>query len=499
MNSEGENSLSWFEYVEESPSMETESSEQYEITETLPPLLALFISPSLNDLYQVLSKVFPDLQFTDPSEDMDAFVKQCSKSREALTPRTSRDVVRILRLHPKRHAPHFLMWTVAEALNDPLLYFCTIIDLIEGNEETWETFASTPGSINLFLNKYLPIIGPSPRPCEATSALIRMMWLIFERNRDVMALPKKQCKIFWARLLATIRGSENSIAAIAFCAACFVFAEVSVILTKQKRHMMLFDLLLSTSHPSPLHYQAIEMIMKWDLPKFRYMTMCKSLVLQGLHNPLDLCYIERILMLPDIKKPFYGIKFLFVTATCNKIWSHAATETLLRPLERCKDMDPLIVWASIFLRRAFLFVGVCRIRKKYRVRQVLVMEMFERLLSLKIDWMTTVITGCYLGLFSRRRPPIQLPITETKNIDNCIAMEAEKMAKTFVSMKNYLRAAKIEKEDHLPPLIMPKKSKTPRERKVTVPKVNKNQPKKVAKTPFQFHRPKLTRAMSAKG
>ena len=198
-------------------------------------------------------------------------------------------------------------------------------------------------------------------------------------------------------------------------------------------------------------------------------------------------------------KPFYGIKFLFVTATCNKIWSHAATETLLGPLERCKNMDPLIVWASIFLRRAFLFVGVCRIRKKYRVRQVLVMEMFERLLSLKIDWMTTVITGCYLGLFSRRRPPIQLPIAETKNIDNCIAMEAEKMAKTFVSMKNYLRAAKIEKEDHLPPLIMPKKSKTPRERKVTVPKVNKNMPKKALKTPFQFNRPKLTRAMSAKG
>lgn len=490
-------------YSTASESYNEYTGEESEVTQPLLPLLSLFVPSETESpsrwmlLYQVIVKLFPDFQVPDPSKDVDKFTKCVFESQEKLHPRTPADIIRLIKMHPDFCSPNFLLWSVAEAIDDPLMFFLAIIDMIEQRDEMWINLATTPGSINLFLNHYLPMVGPSPHSCAATSALIRMLWLIFQEHSDFITMPKKQCKIFWVRLMSTINSSEHSIVVNAFRAACFLLTEVSVILTRQKRQTMAFDLLTATQYPSPVHYQAIELILHIDLPKFRYMTMCKYIIIQGLHNSLDLRYIESILMMPEIKKPFYGLKFLFVTATCNKIWSRAAVETLCEPLKRCQNMEPLLVWGSIFLRRAFLFVAVCKIRKKYKIRQMLVMEMFEKLLTLNVEWMTTVITGCYLGLFSRKRPPMPLCVPETSNIDGCIAMEAEKMAKSSMNMKNYLRAAKIEKEDRMPPIVMPKKSQTPRGPKVVVPKI-KNKNAVIQKPHVPANRSKLTRVMSAK-
>jgi hypothetical protein len=240
--------------------------------------------------------------------------------------------------------------------------------------------------------------------------------------------------------------SERQATVCAFQAFTVVFDSISHQLRLKKRRAFLYELVDATKYPSIVHHLAIRYLFRVNCANLRYMTIAKNMIRGGIRDGLDILWIERFLVVPSIKKPMVALKFMFVTAASDRIWSRVATESLTQPLSKFHNLAELKPWVSLFMKRVFVFIGVSRIRQKYDNRMIMIRDFLEALLELELKSLTAVIAKSYAGLISRRTCPFSLPINLTGITgDWSIPSEVNYLARTSIKIKDYLVQSNVQK------------------------------------------------------
>lgn len=398
-------------------------------------------------IYMILKQLNNDNDISDPTIDFPGFIDIFYSSKQKINPLSSfrkrnditfqtciTDIIKLISLNSKAHDPEFILWDLPSALeDDEFIYFMVLFELQSSYHLIWKKFASTFGAINLFFDHYLPLLGPSND--STTHILIRIFDLIFHQEQSYFNItkPKKQAKILYLKYMRIIGCSTNpEIITSAFLAAKSLYLQMIPDLPSTYQFdwlNMLIDassngvengyltyykieptpkkventLLSNDYRVNPVHYSALDFLFSLNVPKFKYMTLCKTLAKQGITSTKDLYYIHLCLM-QNIKKPLYGIKFLLTTASSNKIFSTTATKLLVEPLMKFSKLTTVRQCVSLFVRKGFAFIGVTMINNKYARRRLMILQMFRTLYSeATIDWLSEVIIKYYSSLVNSGR------------------------------------------------------------------------------------------------
>lgn len=375
-------------------------------------------------------------------------------------------IIKIISKYSMNSDPKFIIWDLPEALNnDNFIYFSVLLELSDTNNSIWINFSKTPGSLNLLFDHYLPLIGPSSD--IVTAQLITLIDSLF-RNPELyenIKMPKKQANNFWFKLMRIIGCSENvAVITTAFCIAKSLYLQMTPLMQKNVKIDWLNNLIDASSNGTtnsyrefykissdyeiktnysaknrlyspfeykkaneqkkvvlsyrycPVHYQVLEFIFSLNTPNFKYVTLCKNLIHQGISSPDDLFYIQRCLMVPKIKKPFLGLKFLLKVSTTDKIWSSLATQMLYEPLLRFSKLGGVQTLLSEYVRRCFIFIGVASLRQKYGRKRMMILNSFRALYcDVGLDWLNSIIMKYYAALVFSKKMKHVIPDFSLRN------------------------------------------------------------------------------------
>jgi hypothetical protein len=395
-----------------------------------------------NSMYNVLLPLLPVPNFPNPNVDFPGFVRILHRQQKVLNPTTTDGILLFLNLQQRFLPPDFLMWTLPEVLDSPYIYFTFLMDLISMRHKLWIDFISISGNSNRFLDRYLPNLKPNKSATSrSTCLLISVISNLFQHHTDSIARVKKRAKSFWRSLQPILRSSEPVLVSTAFRAAVVIFDGPAQDFKPKTRKEMWKELITSTVYPCPAHSMAINYLLQSKVKKFGYVTVCKILASQPFHDSIDLELIGSVLLKPCVTKPLWGIKFLCKTAATDYIWARSSLGPLGRVLDRFQANEDVRDWISYFVRRGFLFVGVCFFRRKYRRRQVMILELFRCFLELKIEWLDIGIANCYSALFVKQNLPVPLVIdVDPVFVDGALAFEVGAIARGADRIKDMLYA-----------------------------------------------------------
>jgi hypothetical protein len=394
--------------------------------------------PFWNHIYTALLVILRQPRMPTPSDSFPAFIQFLHTNLASLNPRSTSLILPYICECPSRHSISFLLCDFPAALNSPPLFFATLLDLFRDHPAVWIGFATNSGVLNLFLDRYIPLLSASPLRNDSACLLVTLLADIFLGFRCLISAPKKQSKLFLSRLNQILPGSETELLICAFRSFVAVYNSMWLEYKLRKRQELLADLLNATEYPSAVHHLAVRYVISLKCPKFRYVTMCKNLVRQGLREPRDVCWIEQLLMKEKVKKRQFGLTFLATTAASNRVWARCAVGALLQPLSRCHAQEEVKIWLPIFVKKLFVFLGVCLARKRYRNRQLMVAELLRALLTVEVSWLVRAISGCYAALISKRCCPFSLPVDLAGiAVDRTVIPEIELIANSQVKLKEF--------------------------------------------------------------
>jgi hypothetical protein len=300
------------------------------------------------------------------------------------------------------------------------------------------------GSLNQFLDRYVAMIAQIKGRNEGICWLMTLITDVFLYFRRFIATPKRESKVFLRHLTRVLVGSEAAVCVCAFRSFIAVFDVMWLEYKLPKRQDLLMGLLEATEYPSMVHHLAIRYVMSIKCPKFRYMTLCKNLTKQGIREPRDVNWLEQLLMIPKVKKPLVGLKFLAMVGADDRIWAKSAVGALIQPLNRCHALEEVKIWLPIFIKKLTVFVGACIARKRYRHRQMMVGQLLKALLRIEANWVIRCIGACYGALISKRCCPFGLPVDLAGiQMDHTVCIETEMIANSQISLKEFFTTTNV--------------------------------------------------------
>ncbi|OHS96798.1 hypothetical protein TRFO_36954 [Tritrichomonas foetus] len=335
-----------------------------------------------------------------PITDFSSFVNKLYEIQNKLLGTTPEDVISFIIASPKSSNAMFLIWQFADCLATPHIFVNALEMLFKNRSKVVApcktAMASFDGSLDFLFDHYYPMIESLPLDNEEqmTSRINLFQFLC----KLIIDYPDKILRfnvfhrLMWNRLLRIMQNSNLTISIAAFRAATNLYKCTMEKLDGHTQATWLLKLITNNPPPSLLHTPSIRFAMTIQPPEFGFVTLCITIIDQGIVDQCDLGMISRILRLPVVKQPTDVFQYLFKTACTHKILGNAAARVLLRPLTKFKDLLDLKTWAPLFIKRSFQFIYFSDCKSKYIRRIFLIMRFYTTILPLEIDWINKSIS-----------------------------------------------------------------------------------------------------------
>lgn len=334
-----------------------------------------------------------------PINDFQGFVNKLYDMQDKLKATDSMDVISFIVSSPKTCDAMFLIWTFADCFSTPHIFFNAINLMFQNRTKIYlskkNAIASFPGTLDFLFDHYYPMI--ESFPLDDKQQMISRINLFQFLSKLLIDYPDKILRfndfhrLMWTRLLRIMKNSSTTISITAFRTATTLYKATMDRLDGQTQASWMLKLVANNSAPSFLHTPSIRFAMTIKPTEFGFVTLCKTLIEQGIYDQGDLGMMSRILRLPVVKNPTDVFQYLFKTATKHKILGNAASRVIMKPLEKFKDLLDLKTWAPLFIKRSFQFVCFADVKEKYIRRIYLIIRFYANLLTLNIDWISKAI------------------------------------------------------------------------------------------------------------
>jgi hypothetical protein len=344
----------------------------------------------------IINSLTPTRNIPSPTAHFSAFVERLFELREKLDPERPEDVVTYLISSAQIEDACFLIWKFSDCLRTPYVFVNAMNLLLNTRTPVRGRIAQFPGSLDFIFDHYIPLLETFPieKDINAAVARINLFQLLCKLLTD---FPDKIFKfahfhgLMWNRLLRLMRNTSPTVSIAAFRTATQFYKQTMDRLDPGTQAAWMLKLIQTTAAPSLLHHPSIRFAMSVRPPEFGFVTLCKTLIEQGISDQCDIGMISRVLRLPVVKNPTDVFQYLFKLATTDKLLGNAARRALQRPLLKFQDLPQFHPWAILFVKRSFQFVVFANTKGKYIRKIYLVLHFLAMDLTLNIEWLTKVI------------------------------------------------------------------------------------------------------------
>lgn len=387
--------------ISQTPSIE----EMNKVWSTLSPVMNVLVNDITDnaEYWQSVETIINGLNgcrgCPSPINDFAGFVNKLYELQDKLKATDSNDVIGFIVSSPKACDAMFLIWKFADCFATPHI-FLNALNLIFQNRtkiylSTKTAITSYPGTLDFLFDHYYPMI--ESFPLDDKEQMISRINLFQFLSKLLIDYPDKILRfndfhrLMWTRLLRIMKNSSTTISIAAFRTATTLYKSTMDRLDGQTQATWMLKLVSNNSAPSHLHMPSIRFAMTIKPSEFGFVTLCKTLIEQGIADQSDLGMMSRILRLPVVKNPTDVFQYLFKTATKHKILGNAAARVVMKPLLKFKDLLDLKTWAPLYIKRSFQFVCFADVKEKYTRRIYLILRFYSNLLTLDIDWLSKSI------------------------------------------------------------------------------------------------------------
>lgn len=393
----------------------------------------------------IVKSISPEHDCPPPITNFSEFIDHIYSIREILIPQNPQEVIPYITASNKADDAMYLMWDFNPALQSPYLFINSMNKLVHMRSVVNNRLASHETSMDYIFDHYYPLLETLPLTqnddaivarINLFSFLARLITHYSERLRRFDDFHR----LLWNRLLRIQKNSSMVISIAAFRVACELYRATMDKMTPPTQAAWMLKLITNNPDSSPLHLASIRFAM-WIRPQdFGFVTLCKTLIQQGITDQRDIGHMARILRLPCVKNPTDVFQYLFETATTHKYLANAASKVILKPLLKFKELPDLKTWLTLFVKRSFQFVAFAADLQKYNRRIFLIIRLYKNILALNIDWLTKLINTCANTVLSlgKCEELLKNRFEPTTDIDQKMKEEIETTPKEKVNMKSFL-------------------------------------------------------------
>jgi hypothetical protein len=320
--------------------------------------------------------------------------------------------------------------------------------------QAWVRFLALPGTPDQLFDRYLPLLGPSgvAPPGSILAAIELLLTLVIDRTRFISRLAEI-CYSLWAKLLVLIRDRDLSVVVSASRAAISLFQFTKPHFQNEHHVEWLEGLVLASEPPSLVHVTILNFVIQLRFSGFKYQTLVRLMIAQGLNELADFMIFKRLLLLPQIDKPLPAIQFLFAKAFNDPIFGRSAADILREPLARFADLQVIVTWMTVFLRRTFIFVGVSAMLNRYHGKRMRILSLFESLQDCRIEWINRTVIRYYSSLVNSERLRHNIVgFGLDRIIDHSFINQVDDMIRQPISIKGFFDYTNLDGEVCCSPL-----------------------------------------------
>jgi hypothetical protein len=419
----------------------------FTLVDLSPPLLLLYDSREPDsafwELFRRVLRLLQRSEAPDPHADFPAFVGQLYLVRDRLSFSRAEDLALLAEAAPLNASPEFWLWRLPAGVDNPPLFFEALLLLHAGASRAWGRFLGSPGALDLLFDRFLPYVayGGAGATAPLARALHFMTTLFVEKHR-LLAGFADVTERFWARVMDLVWQANATIAAVAFRSVTFLFTISRGHFPADHHEAWLMDLVAATPAPSVVHLQVLNFVVQAKLPNFKYLKLATGMVSQGIRQLADYAFLKRLLMLPQMENPLPVIQALFLTAINEHIFAKTAALIVREPFLRFSDHQTLVTWGTLFVRRAFTFVGLAARARRYHAKRARIFGLFDGLQEMRVDWLNKMVLRYYASLVNTERIPHSVVgFAREKIIDFKFLSEIDMVPRQSVNLKAYLGSA----------------------------------------------------------
>ena len=289
----------------------------------------------------------------------------------------------------------FLIWNFANDLNNPFLFIQALALMTEKKNSVEASFSSHPDTLDFLFDHYYPMLqsGPLTNPVHIQNRirLIEMLCHLLIYHPNNISRFQNYLARVWKRLLHIMKKSNFILQVAAFRSAIDLYQRCYEKINEDDQAAWMLNLIISNPPSSPLHFPAIRFAMAIRPEKFGFISLCKTVIDQGITQPQEYGIISKILILPVIKNPTDILQHLCLKSVSKDYLSSSARKALRKPLVKFQDLQQFVPWFKLFIKRAIQFVGFAQKAKKYHSRRYNIAQFCQMLMELNISWIIEII------------------------------------------------------------------------------------------------------------
>jgi hypothetical protein len=375
-----------------------------------------------------------------PDTDFPAFVDRLYLVRDRISFTTVEDLALLAEAVAANVDPDFWLWRLPARVDNPLLFFETLSFLHASGSRAWNRFIGLPGSLDQLFDRYLAYLSyVEKQSTDRLTPTLQFLTTLFVDKYKELTHFGDVAEKFWARVIPLVGLSEGTIAVGAFRTATFLFSITRCKFPADHHEEWLLELVVATQSPSIVHVHALNFVLQAKVPNFKYLRLAAMIVAQGMKEIADYAFLKKLLMLPQMEKPLGVLQSLVMTAINDKLFGRTAALILKEPLARFSDLQALVTWGTLFVRRAFTFIGLAAAAGKYRAKRTRILALFEGLQDVRIEWMNKMVIRYYASLVnSDRIPHNMVGLPREKITDFKFLNEVDQVPRQSVNLKVFL-------------------------------------------------------------
>lgn len=426
-----------------------------------PPLVILYENTKddqifWNRLTQIIRELTHENSVPSPISEFDDFVVFLFDHQSQLEIKTSEKIILLFNLLDQDLTHLFFLWRVPEIFSDPQLYIETLYLMKIIRHPTWRKYTTTPGNVDMIFDRLIPLISiNSPQVLIELTVSLFVEKIGFITNQ--LEIADQLFNQFIKIISAELSDSSKYISMIisAFRAASFIFILTQGRFNQQHHWNWASELLSSILNQSNLTQIGLSFLIKHRPNKFSKIKICQEIIqkiqsedslplslvkVDSLQfDPILLFYLTDLLLSSNPKKRPPLLSFFFEIGISHSFYRLTIIECLKKLLVGQKyDMSFKNTIGNL-IKHCFDFIGLSTISNKYKNRRETIINFFDSLDTLEIDFINKPLRTFYSSLIaSGKIMPQGVRIKDNDDIDLDFIHNLDSLTKKPFNLKQIL-------------------------------------------------------------
>jgi hypothetical protein len=330
----------------------------------------------------------------------------------------------LFQIRNKRFDAQFVLWQLPEVISNPLFFLNLLSHLKHIGDESYQLFLNGLGSVDLMLDHYVGLIGPT-----TPLFLIEFVLTLFIEKVGKISDAAAASAVLWDRFIGILETPHLTLSVEAFRATMLIF-NLSRFLFPPEHHLAwLMDLIRATFDIAHLRLICINFCLELDFPGFKMMSLCRLLMNRDSRDGLDIRLLSKLITRVGVPHPLRVVRFMLEKATRNSFLG-ATIAVSVAPIIQCywETASSFRDWIDLFIRSCFEFVGISWALSRYHNRRATILMFFEAIYRFEVPCLTRMIVRYYSTLVNSGIAP-EWPVDIQMNCDWDVDLEKETRAR----------------------------------------------------------------------